>query len=114
MAQILTISGGFTNGTGQTSTPNIPITIATPICSAPGVALSSGFQNIAVPTGTTVMIIQLPANNTQTVTLKGVTGDTGLLLNKTGTNLLMLDSSVTQIGLTCGGAITALTFFTFL
>jgi hypothetical protein len=81
--------------------------------------LQSGANTITVPTlpATSGCIIQLPAANTQVVTLKGVTGDTGIALGKTTSHLItwdpvappanfVLTSAATQTGL-----ITEITFF---
>lgn len=92
----------------------INIDIPTPINAISKIALASGLNTITIPTGTTLIIVQLPVGNTQTVTLKGVTGDTGILLNKTGVAAFQPDSSDTTFVLTAGGAISALTTITFL
>ncbi len=68
----------------------------------------SAFTAVLIPAGTTVVIVIPPAANTQTLTLKGVTGDTGIALNKTKPTTLLVDAAVTSIGLTPGGAITDL------
>lgn len=80
--------------------------------SAPGqadiVTLASGANTITVPTGgstpTGVTIIP-PVGNTQSITLKGVTGDTGVRLHDTDPTSLGLDSSVTSFCLTAGAQI---------
>ena len=74
------------------------------------VNLSNGFNTITIPTGggtipTAVTIIP-PDGNTNTITLKGVTGDTGISLHKLDPTTIGLNSSVTTIGLTAGAAIT--------
>lgn len=57
------------------------------------VVLQSGANTIAVPTipAPTGCLIQLPVGNTAVVTLKGVTGDTGIAIGKTGITLLTWD-----------------------
>ena len=92
----------------------IYITIATPINAITKVALASGLNTISIPTGTSLIIVQLPVGNTQTVTLKGVTGDTGIPLLKTGVCAFQPDSADTTFVLTAGGSIAALTTITFL
>jgi len=53
------------------------------------VTLASGANTITVPiTGTSGCIIKLDGSNTALVTLKGVTGDTGVPIGKTGTHVL--------------------------
>lgn len=81
---------------------------------SPGVVrvinLSSGDNTLTVPTGgssTPVALIALPpSGNTTTITLKGVTGDTGVALHKTNPSVIGLDSTVTSFLLVAGGAIT--------
>lgn len=76
--------------------------------------LASGANTITAPTGGSVLscaTIKPPASNTQTLTLKGVTGDTGVLLHKTDPTSVALDSSVTTFCLTAGGTITGLLIY---
>lgn len=76
--------------------------------------LSSGANTITAPTGGSTLscaTIVPPSGNTQTLTLKGVTGDTGVLLHKTDPTSLALDSTVTTFVLTAGGTITGLRIF---
>lgn len=69
------------------------------------VNLSSGANTITVPTGAVAVTIIPPDNNSQTITLKGVTGDTGIALALTAPCSLSL-SSVGTFVLTAGGTIT--------
>lgn len=58
------------------------------------VTLASGANTITVPVASSSgCIIQLPSANTALVTLKGVTGDTGVTIGKTGTTVLNWDSA---------------------
>lgn len=74
--------------------------------------LISGFNSIAVPTGgttpTAVTIIPPVSNSTQ-ITLKGITGDTGIILHPTDHTVIALNSAQATIGLTAAAAITGLT-----
>jgi hypothetical protein len=76
------------------------------------VVLQAGANTITVPTtpAPTACIIQLNSSNTQETTLKGVAGDTGIDIGKTGTHVLsfntaslpasfVLSSVATQTGL---------------
>jgi hypothetical protein len=77
------------------------------------VVLQSGANTITTPASPTPRgcVITLPATNTALTTLKGVTGDTGVPIGKTGTTVLdwtaaanaptsfCLTSSATQTGL---------------
>lgn len=110
----LTIQGTFT-GSGPTINVNTTISVPAPVAGVQLIALLSGLNTITIPTGTKIVTVQLPAGNTQTVTLKGVTGDTGILMLKDGGYISFTpDSSVTSFALTTGGAISALTVITFI
>ena len=70
------------------------------------VNLSSGFNQITIPTGHTVYGVDIypPSGNTTTLTLKGLTGDTGIPLSLTRPNRITFASGATTFGLTTGGA----------
>lgn len=71
-------------------------------------SLASGANTITVPTGgstPTACTIIPPAANAVTITLKGVTGDTGVQLHSTDPTSLAIDDSVTTFCLTAGDAI---------
>lgn len=78
-------------------------------------ALASGFNTITLPasTGVTVtgVVIKPPTGNTTTITLKGITGDTGVALHPTDPTTLAFASSVTTFGLTAGAAIQGVRFY---
>lgn len=67
-------------------------------------ALTTGSNTITVPsaatTPTAVTIIP-PAGNTNTLTLKGVTGDTGVVLHKTQASSIGLDTTQATLCITC-------------
>lgn len=68
--------------------------------------LSSGANTITIPTGATAALIVMPSTNTTGVTLKGVTGDTGLALAPAGWQLINWGASVpSTFVLTAAGAI---------
>lgn len=76
--------------------------------------LSSGANTITVPTGgttPTACTIVPPAANTQTLTLKGVTGDTGVGLHLTDPTSIALASAVTTFCITAGGTVTGLRLY---
>lgn len=54
--------------------------------------LVTGANTIAVPAAATVAVFIPPAGNTQTLTLKGVSGDTGVRLHKTFPTPIALDA----------------------
>ena len=107
--QIITTYSGDVVGTETASAA----TNAASVGSVLLVNLASGFNSVAVPTGSGAVGVTIvpPAGNTQTLTLKGVTGDTGVLLHKTDPTSLAIDSSVTAIGITAGASITGVRFF---
>jgi len=78
-------------------------------------ALASGANTITVPssTGVTVTSVTIvpPTGNTTSITLKGVTGDTGIALHLTDPTTIAIASSVTSFVLTTGAAIQAVRLF---
>jgi hypothetical protein len=68
------------------------------------VSLAIGFNAITPPSNTgdviTCLTIIPPAGNVNLITLKGVTGDTGIPLHKTDHTQIALDSTFTTLGLT--------------
>ncbi len=76
--------------------------------------LSVGANTITVPTaGTTPTAVTIvpPSDNTESITLKGVTGDTGVRIHDTDPTTIALDDSVTTFCLTAGGTITGLRLY---
>jgi len=67
--------------------------------------LSSGANTITVPTGATACTIIPPAGNTTSITLKGVTGDTGIRIHDTDPTSIAIDDSVTDFVLTAAAGI---------
>lgn len=74
--------------------------------------LNSGANTITLPTGgftPKAAIIVPPSGNLQTLTLKGISGDTGVVLSKTDPAVISFDTSPpANIVLTAGGTITGL------
>lgn len=71
-------------------------------------ALASGFNTITLPTGFTINGVDVipPAGNTTSMTLKGVTGDTGIPIHLTAVTRLGLPSGATTFGITTGAIMT--------
>ena len=70
------------------------------------ITLASGANTITTPTTTTTACtIVLPAGNTHLVTLKGVTGDTGVILHLTDSTTIALDATATSFCLTAAAQI---------
>ncbi len=70
--------------------------------------LASGANTITVPTAGTVptaVTIVPPTDNTTAITLKGVTGDTGVRIHDTDPTTIALDDSVTTFCLTAAAQI---------
>jgi hypothetical protein len=79
------------------------------------VNLVLGANTITVPLGgstvpTSVVIIP-PSGNVNLITLKGVTGDTGVALHKTDPTQIAIDSSMTTFVLNAAAAITGVRIF---
>lgn len=90
----VTIGGNILNDpTGSRVIGPISITSAAANGQVTGVVLQAGANTITVPTlpAPTGCIIQLPSANTSVCTLKGVTGDTGIAIGKTGVFMLCFD-----------------------
>lgn len=51
------------------------------------------FSAVAIPTKAGGVIIQPPAGNTATLTIKGITGDTGIAINKLAPTMLVFDTT---------------------
>lgn len=108
-AQLITFTGDVvgTELVSAASNPTSPAQIQI-------LTLSSGFNSISVPTGgstPTALTILPPVGNLITLTLKGITGDTGILLHLTDPTTIALASSVTSIGLTTSGILTGLRLY---
>jgi hypothetical protein len=90
------VSGSFsTLPTGSRQVGPLTISAAAANGQVTQVVLASGANTITVPTtpAPSGCIIVLPATNTALTTLKGVTGDTGVAIGKTGFLVLTWDSA---------------------
>jgi hypothetical protein len=86
---------------------------ASPNAASPGqvdiVTLASGANTITPPSGGSTpkaCTIVPPAGNTNTITLKGISGDTGVALHKTDPSVIALDNPSGTFVLMAGGTIT--------
>lgn len=73
--------------------------------------LSSGANTITVPTSGTVptaVTLIPPTGNTNLITLKGISGDTGVALHKTDPTTIALDSTVSTFVLNAAATVTGL------
>ena len=79
--------------------------------SAVTVGLASGANTISVPSGTTLVFIIPPPTNTETITFKGVTGDTGRQISKTRPTILAWETGSDFFLLTSGAIADAEIYF---
>ena len=76
--------------------------------------LASGANTITPPTGGSSPVSVTcvpPAGNTQTLTLKGVTGDTGFGLHLTDPFTVTLATTTTTFVITAGGTVTGMRMY---
>lgn len=71
----------------------------------------NGFAAVLVPAAATAMLIIPPSANANAITLKGVTGDTGITLSKTMPTALALTAGAVVGILTGGSTILQFIFF---
>lgn len=69
------------------------------------VGLSSGANTITVPTAATLVIVIPPTDNTATITVKGVSGDSGYQISSTKPTVLTQGSPGGALVLTASAAI---------
>lgn len=100
------VTGGAQGSGGQ---PSFTDAITSSIGEGPVlINLVTGPNTITVPTGTSRVYMFVPSSNTQTITLKGVTGDAGIGLRVAGWLQLPIDTSVqVTFCVTAGGSIPA-------
>jgi hypothetical protein len=76
--------------------------------------LASGLNTITVPVGSATVVaatIVPPVGNVTSITLKGVTGDTGILLHLTDPTTIALAAAQATFVLTTGGIINGVRIF---
>ena len=81
-----------------TDTTNVNFSVTTPVGFSQSLLLSLGDNTIAVPSAaglTSFVLIQPPTTNTNVLTLKGVGGDTGIVIHPTIPTVLGLGPLVT-------------------
>jgi hypothetical protein len=73
------------------------------------VGLTSGFNGLSVPVGTKLIVVIPPTDNTATLTVKGVTGDTGFKILMTEPTILTWGGSPGDtLGITASAVVTTL------
>lgn len=119
----LYLSGSVTGGPdGARNFGPFTIQALTAVDQTTPVSLASGANTITIPAGTTSIVI-LPQNmvapgynvpnpkSTATLTLKGVTGDTGVALSNTWPTVLSWDSPPANICITASNTATCSIWF---
>lgn len=98
------IYGSVTGLPSGTRAVDVSIPVGTGVDATNTYSAINGFQALTVPTGTTAVLIIPVAGNTQTLTLKGVTGDTGIAIDKLNPTVVSLGVGASNIGITTGGS----------
>lgn len=115
----ITISGVVSGGpSGQRTFSNV-IPITSGVDSSAVVTLSSGANTITPPTGATIAVIfganatnpQPNPLSTATLTLKGVTGDTGISISATYPTVLSFGTLPATFVITASGSTTCEIFY---
>jgi len=116
MASSITISGVKPGvGAGPQTIGPLTITANASIGAVTDIVLASGANTITVPAGSTAMVIVPPTTNTQTLTLKGVTGDTGVPLSPTQPSVISFPASApSTVVLTAGALFSGITEISFI
>jgi len=113
----LTVAAGII-GTplGQEISGPLSVTNSASVGQITQVVLQSGANTVAVPAGSLAVVIVMPSGNTNSVTLKGVTGDTGIPLSTAGLAgaFVFPAAPPTSIVLTSGGTNSSATYILFL
>lgn len=89
---------GYASGGSRAYSATVPVLDG--VDAALTIPAFSGFQAIAVPAGANGCVISPPASNAIALTLKGITGDTGIPLHLTNPQILNFASGVTTFGIT--------------
>jgi len=102
----LTFGGSLSGEPEGSSTVSLSWSITAGV-STSTVDLASGANTITVPAGTTLVVVIPPTGNSQTITAKGVSGDTGFQLSKTKPTVIAWETGANFV-LTAGATITGL------
>lgn len=106
---VLHIEGGVTGRPGGGSGIDLTVDFTAAIGDRRNTDLANGANTITVPTGSTMCVFVPPSTNTQTLTLKGISGDTGIAMAVNKPALIPL-SSVASFVITTNGAVTGCEF----
>lgn len=102
----LTFQGTVTPfASGGSRSYNVSIPISAGIDAALTIPAFSAFTAVAIPAGATGCIITPPPSNLIALTLKGVTGDTGIGMHLTNPQILTFAAGATTFGITPTGTL---------
>lgn len=105
---VTTITQQVLSGDGFGGSPLFDESIVNTAGLAPSsVALATGFNSIPVPAAALGVLIVPPPGSTTALTLKGVTGDTGIPIDPgNSTRLKWTAAQVATLGITAGAGVT--------
>ena len=112
MSGTITISGDITGGAAGTKKVNVSFVSSTATAVITETVLQSGANTITIPANSSGVVVKLPSTNTAITTLKGVTGDTGIALGKTGSFMLTWDSTAVPASFVLNSAATQTGLYT--
>ena len=96
----LTFSGTISGyAAGEVRSFNSQIALAAAINDTTVVVAFNGFSAIPIPAGASGAIVTPPAANVVALTLKGVTGDTGIPMHLTNPTVLSFAAGATTFGI---------------
>lgn len=87
------IYGSVTGLSSGTRAVDVSITASATAVDAASTLTINGFSAVTIPTGATAVLIIPPTGNANAITLKGVTGDTGVPLSLTKPSAIALAAS---------------------
>lgn len=102
------VYGAVTGLTSGTRAVDVSVPVGTGVDYTITASFPTGFTALVPPTGAVAALIIPPTANTNGITLKGVTGDTGIAISKTAPTLLGLFSAA-NFGLTIATGATVIT-----
>lgn len=95
-------------GDGTSLTDSDTVVDATSAVAPTSASLSAGANTISVPSGVNGVKIKPLPSNVVTLTLKGVTGDTGVPISPSQPSYLALPTGASTFVITAGGSATVL------
>ncbi len=105
---ISTLSGILGDGS-----PHWRWTTTSPKGECDTIDFASGNNTITIPTGTTLVVIEPPSDNTQALLLKGATGDTGIDCDPNSPIVVSPSTAETTIVVNAAGIVTGVKVWIF-